>query len=58
MGEMGWFYLLICAQTIGCGLFAGWEFAQPGGWKWGIFWLLLSVVSMVIVVADYNVFVE
>jgi hypothetical protein len=52
-------YILVCCQVIVAALFAGWELKADGGgnWKWGVFWLLVSIVSMVLVLTSYDTFV-
>lgn len=51
-------YPMICVVCLMAAGMAGWEFKPPDhNNRWGVFWLVLSIVCMVLIVTTYDVFV-
>lgn len=55
---MGVLYLMICVVCLMAAGMAGWDLKPPNhNNRWGVFWLLMAIVCMVLIVTSHNVFI-
>lgn len=55
---MAGLYIMVCVVCLMSAGMAGWDLKPPGhNNAWGIFWLLMAIVCMVLIVTTRNTFV-